>query len=85
MLERIRNRSRCAALTWLIAYPLMTTLVFLLEPAIEVWPLPLRTLLLTSVMVPTMVLWLVPVVSARTAALFIVDRRSRSVHPIGDN
>jgi antibiotic biosynthesis monooxygenase (ABM) superfamily enzyme len=43
----------------------MTTLLILLEPIVGEWPVPFRTLLLTTLMVPTMVFWLIPAVSTR--------------------
>ena len=62
------GRWRCALVIWLVAYPLITVLLYLLEPTVGGWPLPLRTLLVSSIMVPVMVLWLVPALAARVSA-----------------
>ena len=62
------GRRRCALVIWLVTYPLITVLLYLLEPTVGGWPLPLRTLLISSIMVPVMVLWLVPALAARVTA-----------------
>jgi uncharacterized protein len=51
-------RYKLAVVTWIGVYPLITFLLAVTGPATETWPLPLRTLLLTGLMVPTMT-WLV--------------------------
>jgi antibiotic biosynthesis monooxygenase (ABM) superfamily enzyme len=51
-------RYKLALLTWIGVYPVITLLLAVLGPATATWPLPLRTLLLTAVMVPTLT-WLV--------------------------
>lgn len=51
-------RYKLALLTWIGVYPIITLLLAALGPATAAWPLPLRTLLLTAVMVPTLT-WLV--------------------------
>ncbi len=63
----VQARWRCAIVIWLVAYPLITTLTYFLEPAVRGWPLPLRTLLISSIMVPAMVLWLVPALAAKVS------------------
>ncbi len=68
MMKSVKSRWRCALVIWLVAYPLITTLLYLLEPTVGGWPLPLRTLLVSSIMVPVMVLWLVPALAARVSA-----------------
>ena len=51
-------RYKLALVTWIGVYPIITGLLAVLGPATATWPLPLRTLLLTAVMVPTLT-WLV--------------------------
>ena len=51
-------RHKLALLTWLGAYPVITLILALLGPAIVQWPLALRTLLLSVLMVVTLT-WLV--------------------------
>ena len=46
--------------TWMVVYPLITGLILLLDPVVSSWALPLRTLLLSSIMVPLMVFWAMP-------------------------
>ena len=53
-------RYRQAILVWLAIYPTITLLLELGGPLINDWPLPLRTLALTAVAVPTMVFVLLP-------------------------
>jgi antibiotic biosynthesis monooxygenase (ABM) superfamily enzyme len=47
---------------WLAIYPAITFLLWLIGPQIASWPLPLRTLLVTAVLVPVMVFVLLPVI-----------------------
>lgn len=68
MIKSVKSRWRCTLVIWFVAYPLITTLLYLLEPTFGGWPLPLRTLLVSSIMVPVMVLWLVPALAARVSA-----------------
>jgi hypothetical protein len=51
-------RHKLALLTWLGAYPVITVILALLGPAIVQWPLALRTLVLSVLMVVTLT-WLV--------------------------
>ena len=53
-------RLRAVLVTWAAAWPEITVLLLLLEAPTRDWPLALRTLLLTGLMVPAMVLILVP-------------------------
>ena len=53
-------RYRQALLVWIAIYPTITLLLELGGPLINDWPLPLRTLALTGVAVPTMVYVLLP-------------------------
>jgi antibiotic biosynthesis monooxygenase (ABM) superfamily enzyme len=41
-------------LNWLFVYPLINVLIPVAFPLTEGWPLPLRTLVLTLIMVPAM-------------------------------
>ena len=51
-------RHKLALVTWLGAYGVITGLLALLEPMMSTWPLPLRTLLLSVLMVVTLT-WVV--------------------------
>lgn len=48
------NRHKMALLTWAVVYPLTTVLLALLEPLISDMAMPLRTLILSVIMVPAM-------------------------------
>ncbi len=55
MMRILRRRpARSALLTWVAIWPLITALLILGEPVLAALPLPLRTLLLTGVLVPLM-------------------------------
>jgi antibiotic biosynthesis monooxygenase (ABM) superfamily enzyme len=47
---------------WLAIYPTITFVLWLAGPQIASWPLPLRTFLITGVVVPLMVFVLLPVI-----------------------
>jgi uncharacterized protein len=51
-------RYKQAVITWLGVYPALTLTLAVLGPAMESWPLYLRTLLVTLVMVPALT-WLI--------------------------
>jgi uncharacterized protein len=51
-------RHKLALLTWLGAYPVITAIIALLGPAMVSWPLALRTLVLSILMVGTLT-WVV--------------------------
>lgn len=51
-------RYKSALITWLGAYGMITLILATLGPAIASWPLPLRTLLLSTLMVSALT-WLV--------------------------
>ncbi len=57
-------RVRTAVVTWLVAYPIITFLLATLEPVVVGWPMPLRALLLSAIMVPIMVFWALPAATA---------------------
>ena len=47
-------RYKQAILTWLGVYPALTVTLAALGPTMEGWPLPLRTLLVTLLLVPVL-------------------------------
>ena len=49
------RRYKLAVITWLGVYPVLTATLALLGPMMETWPLPLRTLLVTLLLVPLLV------------------------------
>jgi antibiotic biosynthesis monooxygenase (ABM) superfamily enzyme len=49
-------------MVWLAIYPALTLILWLVGPAIRDWPVALRTLALTAVLVPLMVYVLIPVI-----------------------
>jgi len=51
-------RYKQAIITWLGVYPALTLILAVLGPVMESWPLPLRTLLVTLLMVPALT-WLI--------------------------
>ena len=51
-------RYKQAIITWLGVYPALTLILAILGPVMESWPLPLRTLLVTLLMVPALT-WLI--------------------------
>jgi antibiotic biosynthesis monooxygenase (ABM) superfamily enzyme len=53
-------RWKFAILVWLAIYPALTLLLWIAGPEIRSWPLPLRTLALTVILVPSMVYVLLP-------------------------
>ncbi|MEY4834342.1 MAG: hypothetical protein RI980_457 [Bacteroidota bacterium] len=50
-----------AILVWLAIYPTITLVSFLIGDLIKKWPLPLKTLVMTGILVPLMVFVLLPV------------------------
>jgi antibiotic biosynthesis monooxygenase (ABM) superfamily enzyme len=50
-----------AILVWLAIYPTITLVSFLIGDFIKKWPLPLKTLVMTGILVPLMVFVLLPV------------------------
>lgn len=49
-----------AILVWLAIYPTITLVSFLIGDIIKNWPLPLKTLFMTGILVPLMVFVLLP-------------------------
>jgi antibiotic biosynthesis monooxygenase (ABM) superfamily enzyme len=60
MRRLVLERWKLAVLIWLAIYPSLTLLLWLVGPKIGSWPLPMRTLALTAVLVPLMVFVLIP-------------------------
>jgi antibiotic biosynthesis monooxygenase (ABM) superfamily enzyme len=53
-------RHKMAAVTWLAVYPLITAIFFFAQPLLIPLPLPIRTLVITAVMVPAMTYLIMP-------------------------
>jgi antibiotic biosynthesis monooxygenase (ABM) superfamily enzyme len=49
-----------AIIVWLAIYPTITLVSYIIGDAIKSWPLPLKTLLMTGILVPLMVFILLP-------------------------
>ena len=61
MARMLRKRAfRMALLTWIAIWPLITALLLLGEPMLAAMPLPLRTLVLTGILVPLMSFIVIP-------------------------
>ncbi len=50
-----------AVMVWLAIYPTITFVSYLIGDVIKDWPLALKTLLMTGILVPTMVFILLPI------------------------
>ena len=61
------NRHKLAFVTWAVAYLIITALLGLLEPFLSILTAPLKTLLLTTIMVPTMIYVAMPFVTRHLA------------------
>ncbi|WP_422037301.1 hypothetical protein [Roseibium sp.] len=59
------NRHKMALLTWLVVYPMITVLLAVLEPVLSNAAMPLRTLILSLIMVPAMVYGAMPFATTR--------------------
>jgi hypothetical protein len=57
------RRSKQAILTWVAVYPSLTLVLAVLNPLMESWPLWLRTLLVTVLLVPVVVWVILPVLT----------------------
>jgi antibiotic biosynthesis monooxygenase (ABM) superfamily enzyme len=53
-------RYKLALLTWAGAYAVITTILALLGPVMATWPLPVRTLLLSGMMVASLTWFVIP-------------------------
>ncbi|MGI5349532.1 hypothetical protein ACQEU8_15220 [Streptomyces sp. CA-250714] len=65
---------RRALITWLAVYPTITVALGLLGPATATMPLPLRTLILTAVVVPVSAYVLIPALFKANARLGALRR-----------
>lgn len=63
------GRFRAVMVAWLAVWPTITLLLTVVEPMVQSWPLALKTLLVSAVMVPTMVLVLIPAIDRTVAFL----------------
>ncbi|MEO1035911.1 MAG: hypothetical protein AAFX44_10160 [Pseudomonadota bacterium] len=61
----MNTKIRRVIVTWLVVYPMVTLLLAIMESFTTAWPIPLRTLLLSVVMVPLLVLWAMPYATTR--------------------
>lgn len=61
------GKHKMALLTWLVVYPMITVLLAVLEPLLSEAAMPLRTLVLSLIMVPAMVYGIMPFATARLA------------------
>ncbi|WP_434054426.1 MAG: hypothetical protein RDA78_05900 [Roseibium sp.] len=59
------SKHKIALLTWLVVYPMITVLLAVLEPLLSDVAIPLRTLVLSLIMVPAMVYGTMPFATAR--------------------
>lgn len=57
------DKHTTALVTWAVVYPLITLLLIGLDPVLGEAPLPLRTLIVTAIMVPLMAYGIMPVVT----------------------
>lgn len=55
--------------TWIGVYPLLTGLTWVLEPLLDNQPLTIRSLIMSVIMVPIMVLLVMPVMQRLVARL----------------
>lgn len=57
------GKQKQTVLVWLAVYPIITGLVWVLEPVLSSMILPMRTLLLSALMVPIMVYGAMPLIN----------------------
>lgn len=69
-------RYKQAIVVWLAIYPTITLILMIAGPALEPLPLPLRTLVLTLVLVPLMTFVLVPTLNGWLSDWLTPDRAS---------
>lgn len=77
-------RYKLTALTWLALYPMLTLVLTLTEPLLRTWPLPLRTLVVTAVLVPAMTYGAMPLVQRLFAGWLAQPRRRAHSLPSRD-
>ncbi|MEL7542911.1 MAG: hypothetical protein AAGJ70_03970 [Pseudomonadota bacterium] len=71
------TRHGTVLLTWLVAWPVVTVLVRLIDPLLADVGLPVRTLILTAILVPVMSNVAMPAVTALVELLNIRARGAR--------
>ena len=64
---KMTPKVRMVILTWAVVYPLITGLLAILEPVLTGLPMPLRTLILSAIMVPIMVCLAMPAAISRVS------------------
>jgi antibiotic biosynthesis monooxygenase (ABM) superfamily enzyme len=74
-------RWKTAVVVWLAIYPSITFLLWLAGPRIASWPLALRTLAITAVLVPLMVFLLLPAIQ-RLLAWWLRPRRGTNAERV---
>ena len=74
-------RHKMAVVMMVSVYPTITLLLWLLSPLVESYPLPMRTLILSVVMVPLMVWFIVPWVTRRFAGWLAASRGTGRLRP----
>ncbi len=57
------GKIRLAIQTWMGVYPVLTMIAVTLEPFLSDFPIPIRTMVMSILMVPIMVFWIMPVIS----------------------
>lgn len=62
------NRHKMAIVTWIVVYPLITLLLMSLEPLLQNIALPIRTFVLSAIMVPVMVYMAMPFATSHLSA-----------------
>ena len=75
------NRHKLALLTWGVVYPMITGLLLVLEPLVGGLAMPLRTLVLTAIMVPAMVYLAMPFATTRLDTWLASHRPGGSGQP----
>lgn len=58
--QRPPKRYKTALLTWVGVFPTITVLLYILSPLLAAWPLVLRTLTLSTIMVPLLTYIVMP-------------------------
>ena len=62
------NRFRLTIVVWSAVYVLLTTILVIAEPLVHDWPLPLRTMFATLLVVPTLTYVILPTAHKRLSA-----------------
>ncbi len=60
--ERQGGKTRLAFRTWMGVYPVLTVIAVVLDPFLNDLPIPIRTMVMSILMVPIMVFWIMPVI-----------------------